>query len=175
MSHYLLTVSAINVGFGALVAVAMFATGMPNPLLWGVMVGILNYIPFLGHTVSAIVIAVVALLSFDEFGWKSLEEAAGRDSETVEQLLAHALAYFDTELPATRSGMFAPRFNPAASGLPREVVLEVPADRWRRLEDEAGRQGVALAQLLEHAALFYLADADAGRVAERILRDAESE
>ena len=68
MSHYLLTVSAINVVFGAIVAAAMFAAGMPNPLLWGVMAGILNYVPFLGHTVSAIVIAVVALLSFPEFG-----------------------------------------------------------------------------------------------------------
>jgi predicted PurR-regulated permease PerM len=68
MSHYLLTVSIINVGFGAIVAAAMFATGMPNPLLWGVMAGILNYIPFLGHTVSAIVIAVVALLSFADLG-----------------------------------------------------------------------------------------------------------
>ena len=68
MSHYLLTVSVINVGFGAVVAAAMFATGMPNPLLWGAMAGLINYIPFLGHTVSAIVIAVVALLSFPEVG-----------------------------------------------------------------------------------------------------------
>ncbi|MBA4095585.1 MAG: AI-2E family transporter [Rhodospirillum sp.] len=68
MSHYLLTVSVINVAFGAVVAVAMFATGMPNPLLWGAMAGLINYIPFLGHTVSAIVIAVVALLSFDDLG-----------------------------------------------------------------------------------------------------------
>ena len=68
MSHYLLTVSLINVAFGAIVAGAMFAAGMPNPLLWGVMAGILNYVPFLGHTVSAIIIAVVALLSFPEFG-----------------------------------------------------------------------------------------------------------
>ena len=68
MSHYLLTVTIINVCFGAIVAGAMLATGMPNPLLWGVMVGILNYIPFLGHTVSAVVIAVVALLSFDDLG-----------------------------------------------------------------------------------------------------------
>jgi predicted PurR-regulated permease PerM len=68
MSHYLLTVSAINVVFGAIVAGAMFATGMPNPLLWGVMAGFLNYVPFLGHTVSTIVIAVVALLSFPELG-----------------------------------------------------------------------------------------------------------
>ena len=68
MSHYLMTVSIINVGFGAIVAGAMFATGMPNPLLWGAMVAFLNYIPFIGHTVSTIVIAVVALLSFDELG-----------------------------------------------------------------------------------------------------------
>jgi predicted PurR-regulated permease PerM len=68
MSHYLLTVSVINVAFGAIVAAAMFASGMPNPLLWGVMAGILNYVPFLGHTVSAIVIAVVALLSFPDLG-----------------------------------------------------------------------------------------------------------
>jgi predicted PurR-regulated permease PerM len=66
MSHYLMTVSAINVAFGAIVAGAMFAIGMPNPLLWGAMAGILNYVPFLGHTVSAVVIAVVALLSFPE-------------------------------------------------------------------------------------------------------------
>ncbi|HEU4826110.1 MAG TPA: AI-2E family transporter [Dongiaceae bacterium] len=68
MSHYLLTVSAINVGFGVVVGLTMMATGMPNPLLWGAMAGLLNYIPFLGHTVSAIVIAIVALLSFNEIG-----------------------------------------------------------------------------------------------------------
>jgi len=68
MSHYLLTVTVINVAFGAIVAGAMFVTGMPNPLLWGAMAGLLNYVPFLGHTVSAIVIAVVALLSFSEVG-----------------------------------------------------------------------------------------------------------
>lgn len=68
MSHYLLTVSVINVAFGAIVAAAMFAAGMPNPLLWGAMAGFLNYIPFLGHTVSTIVITVVALLSFPDLG-----------------------------------------------------------------------------------------------------------
>lgn len=68
MSHYLLTVTAINIAFGATVAGAMTLTGMPNPLLWGAMVAFLNYIPFLGHTVSTVVIAVVALLSFETLG-----------------------------------------------------------------------------------------------------------
>jgi predicted PurR-regulated permease PerM len=53
--------------FGAIVAGMMFATGMPNPILWGAMAGLLNYIPFLGHTVSAIVIALVAVLSLPDF------------------------------------------------------------------------------------------------------------
>jgi len=57
-----------GVAFGAVVGIAMFAAGMPNALLWGVMAAILNYIPFLGHTVSAVIIAVVALLSFDDIG-----------------------------------------------------------------------------------------------------------
>jgi predicted PurR-regulated permease PerM len=68
MSHYLLTVSIINVGFGAVVAVTMMLTGIPNPLLWGAMAGLLNYIPFLGHTVSAIVISIVSILSFKDLG-----------------------------------------------------------------------------------------------------------
>jgi predicted PurR-regulated permease PerM len=68
MSHYLLTVTLINIALGATVAGAMLVTGMPNPLLWGAMVAFLNYIPFLGHVVSAIVIAVVALLSFESVG-----------------------------------------------------------------------------------------------------------
>jgi predicted PurR-regulated permease PerM len=71
MSHYLLTVTAINVGFGAVVGLVMMLTGMPNPLLWGAMAALLNYIPFLGHTVSAIVIAIVAVLSFQDV-WPTL-------------------------------------------------------------------------------------------------------
>jgi predicted PurR-regulated permease PerM len=68
MSHYLLTVTAINIGFGAIVGVTMMLTGMPNPFLWGAMAGVLNYIPFLGHTLSTIVIAVVGLLTFQDAG-----------------------------------------------------------------------------------------------------------
>lgn len=66
ISHYLLTVTAINLVFGATVALAMHLTGMPNPLLWGAMAALANYVPFLGHFASFAVIALVALLSFPE-------------------------------------------------------------------------------------------------------------
>jgi hypothetical protein len=36
---------------------------------------------------------------------------------------------------------------------------------------EAERQGVPLEELLQHAAMYYLADLDSGRLAARVLRD----
>jgi len=67
----------------------------------------------------------------------------------------------------------APRFKLAAQGSPREVRLEVDADRWKVLESEAQRQGIPLERLLEHAVLLYLADIDSGRLAKRVLDRSE--
>ena len=48
MSRYLFTATTINtlVGIGA-TAIAFFA-GIPDPLLWGVMALLLNFIPYFG-------------------------------------------------------------------------------------------------------------------------------
>lgn len=69
ISTYLLTVTLINVGVGVAVAVAMYCLDMPNPVLWGVMAGLLTFIPYLGPTIGVITIAVVATLTFDNVGW----------------------------------------------------------------------------------------------------------
>ena len=45
LSRYLLTQTAINVSFGAFVAFGLWALGMPNPLLWGLCVMILRFVP----------------------------------------------------------------------------------------------------------------------------------
>jgi hypothetical protein len=108
-------------------------------------------------------------LRFDEFGWESLESEARRDSETLDELLSRAAAYFEAEQATRRAAMLAPGFKPGGRGVPREVRLEVNRDCWLGLQGEAGRQGVALERLLEHAALLYLADVDSGRVANRVL------
>jgi predicted PurR-regulated permease PerM len=68
VSRYLLTITLINCALGALVAVAMAATGMPNPILWGVAAAILNFIPYVGALVGLGMIAIVALLSFNTLG-----------------------------------------------------------------------------------------------------------
>jgi predicted PurR-regulated permease PerM len=46
----------------------MYGLGMPNPVLWGVMVGCFNFIPYLGDIASTIVLTLVASLTFDQLG-----------------------------------------------------------------------------------------------------------
>ena len=71
VSTYLLTVTLINVGLGMAVALAMALLGVPNPVLWGVMVAILNFIPYLGEITSISIFAIVGLLTFDDL-WHGL-------------------------------------------------------------------------------------------------------
>src|SRR3954451_4685687 len=50
-----------------------------------------------------------------------------------------------------------------------EIELEIEDSLWREVRAEAARQRVSITQLLEHAALYYAAELDAGRLTERIL------
>lgn len=65
ISSYLATVTLINVALGMLTAGLMALLGMPNPMLWGALAALLNFIPYLGALATTSVLAVVALLTFD--------------------------------------------------------------------------------------------------------------
>jgi len=65
ISTYLITALAINVGEGIVVAGVLYLLGMPNPLLWGTMVALLEFIPYLGAATAVIVLSVAALTAFD--------------------------------------------------------------------------------------------------------------
>jgi predicted PurR-regulated permease PerM len=69
VSHYLSTITLINCGFGAAVAVAMVLTGMPNPILWGVAAVLLNFVPYIGALAGIVMVGIVALISFDSLGY----------------------------------------------------------------------------------------------------------
>jgi hypothetical protein len=55
-----------------------------------------------------------------------------------------------------------------------ELELDVKDDLWRSFEAEANRQDVSPPQLLEHAAFYFAAELDAGRITQRILDDLEA-
>lgn len=65
VSAYLGTITIINAGVGVAVGTAMYLLEMPNPILWGVMVAVLNFIPYIGVLTSIVVVTFVALLTFD--------------------------------------------------------------------------------------------------------------
>jgi predicted PurR-regulated permease PerM len=65
ISEYLRTITLISLFLGLVVGLAMWAIGMPSPVLWGVMATLLNYVPYVGTAVGFLIVAFVALLTFD--------------------------------------------------------------------------------------------------------------
>lgn len=84
ISTFLLTMSAINLGLALSVGLAMWALGMPNPVLWGVMAGVLNFIPYLGPLVGVVIVALVSLLTFDTIGRAAFAPLAYLALNTIE-------------------------------------------------------------------------------------------
>lgn len=70
LSRYLGTITAINVVLGLAVWLAMYLLDMPNPMLWGAMATLLNFVPYLGALAGVTVIGVVSILTFEsELAW----------------------------------------------------------------------------------------------------------
>lgn len=65
ISSYLVTITAINLTLGLAVWGILSFLGVPNPLLWGVLAMITNYIPYLGAIVMIAVLAMVGFLTFE--------------------------------------------------------------------------------------------------------------
>src|SRR4051812_10515427 len=71
-STYLGTITLVNISLGALVAVSLWLLGMPTPLMWGGIVTLFNYIPYLGPIASALLLALGGLMTFNEPGYALL-------------------------------------------------------------------------------------------------------
>ena len=69
VSRYLFTVTAINAGLGLAVGTALGLLGLRNPVMWGVMVALLNFVPYLGALTGIICMTIGAALSFDSLGY----------------------------------------------------------------------------------------------------------
>jgi predicted PurR-regulated permease PerM len=68
VARYYATIALINLGLGVATGSAMWALGMPNPILWGVMAGVFNFIPYVGSAATFLILCVVAFVSFDDMG-----------------------------------------------------------------------------------------------------------
>jgi predicted PurR-regulated permease PerM len=70
-STYLGTITLINIGLGALTATALWWLGMPSPVMWGGIVAVANYIPYLGPIVAALLLFVGGLMTYPDV-WGAL-------------------------------------------------------------------------------------------------------
>jgi predicted PurR-regulated permease PerM len=70
-STYIGTITVINVTLGALTSLILWGLGMPSPLMWGGIVAVMNYIPYLGPIVSALLLFFGGLMTFPD-AWSAL-------------------------------------------------------------------------------------------------------
>jgi len=69
VSKYLLTITLINIGLGIAVGSVVGFMGLSNPIMWGTMVALLNFVPYLGALTGIICMTIGAVLSFDNLGY----------------------------------------------------------------------------------------------------------
>ncbi|MGA9581691.1 MAG: AI-2E family transporter [Allosphingosinicella sp.] len=63
-STYLGTITIVNISMGLTVALILWLLDMPTPLMWGGIVAVLNYIPYLGPIASVLLLALGGLMAF---------------------------------------------------------------------------------------------------------------
>jgi predicted PurR-regulated permease PerM len=71
MARYFGAFTIVNAGLGVVTVALTWAVGLPNPLLWGVLAAVLNYVPYIGPAIVLATLGVVGLLTYS-----SLSEAA---------------------------------------------------------------------------------------------------
>jgi predicted PurR-regulated permease PerM len=64
ISQYLFTITLINASLGVISGLIFCAFGLPNPALWGLVAGVLNFIPTVGSLSAAAIVTVVAVITF---------------------------------------------------------------------------------------------------------------
>ncbi|WP_134681915.1 AI-2E family transporter [Paracoccus ravus] len=66
LGAYLGAITLINAGLGLALGLAMWAWGMPSPVLFGLVGFLLNFIPYIGAVCGVIIAALVGVFVFDD-------------------------------------------------------------------------------------------------------------
>ena len=64
LGAYLVTATFINIGLGIATTAMTWGLGLPNPILWGALACVLNYVPYLGPAVMTIILTVAGIVTF---------------------------------------------------------------------------------------------------------------
>ncbi len=67
-SAYLTTITVINLLLGLSVGVVVWMLGMESPAMWGGIVALLNFVPYIGPVLAAVLLALGGLMTFGDLG-----------------------------------------------------------------------------------------------------------
>jgi predicted PurR-regulated permease PerM len=71
ISAYLVTITIMNAAVGIAMGLAMWLTGVGDPILWGTVAFLLNYVPLLGTALGVLIFLLAGLLTIDPL-WLAL-------------------------------------------------------------------------------------------------------
>jgi predicted PurR-regulated permease PerM len=74
ISSYLATITLMNLGVGVLTGAAAYLCGLSDPILWGTVAFLLNFVPILGPLCGVVILFLAGLLTFDAI-WPALAPA----------------------------------------------------------------------------------------------------
>lgn len=84
MSVYFGTFTLVNLCLGIVAVGLTYVVGLPNPLLWGVLAALLNYIPYIGVAIVTATLLVVGVLTFPTLGQAAIAPLAYMAITTIE-------------------------------------------------------------------------------------------
>lgn len=67
VSRYLVSQAAVNLTVGTLLALGLWAIGVPNAALWGLLMALLRFVPFLGAPIAAAFPLLLSIAVFDSW------------------------------------------------------------------------------------------------------------
>jgi predicted PurR-regulated permease PerM len=67
VGHYLFSLAVIYSCVAVLATVALALLGLPNAIMWGVLMGIASFVPFVGPPVMIALVALAGLLTFEDW------------------------------------------------------------------------------------------------------------
>ena len=147
VARYLLISAVINGGQGVAVGLAMWAIGMPDPLIWGLLTFALEFIPYLGGAVNVGLLLIGGFAAFTGMGQVILPAAIYLVITTLQNNVVSPYAYGNRLKLNPLAVMICVLFWWFIWGIPG-AFLAIPIAAWLKvLGDEVPRMS-ALGELL---------------------------
>jgi predicted PurR-regulated permease PerM len=84
LTRYFATVTVINIGLGFVLGGFAWLIGLPNPIVWGVLAFLMNYIPYIGAAVVIVLLFGVGLMAFESLAYALIAPVFYLGASTIE-------------------------------------------------------------------------------------------